>query len=66
MDIVLGRTLQIVMSFSYRVDHPKNCVGRVPQFILVNDCVLAQAEDLEVATEKKPRERKEMLQRAPD
>ena len=51
MEIVLGHTLQVVMSFSYRIDHPKNCVDRVPQFILVNDCVLAQAEDLEVATE---------------
>ena len=31
----------------------------------MDDCVLTQAEDLEVAAEKEPKENEQMLQRAP-
>ena len=54
-------TLQVIMTLSYSIKDPNNSVGRVPQLVLVDDCVSAPTEDLEIAVEKKPQEWEETL-----
>lgn len=54
MYTALEHTLEIVVSFCYSLEHRDKSVGRIPQCVLVNDCVPALADDLEVSTEKEP------------
>ena len=57
MNIGLKHTLQVVMPLYHSPKDPRNCMCRVPQFILVDDIVYAQAEYCKVTTEKEPQKR---------